>query len=182
MCPNLTAETLLSCCLVCSHPRNEGIFQGQLASRAGVSISFPDRDFGVDGTFRQIAVLGARRFPNGYALDFQLKASTRYQIELDHIVYDLEVKTYSDLIARRIGGGAIPCILILKTLPSDPLQWMKISEEGLLLRGGCYWEYFQGDPSSNQETVRVRIPRSQQLTPEALSMLLNNVMTGKWPC
>ncbi len=171
MFPQQQIEELLSCAHVQA-----------IASRAGVSISFPDRDFGVDGTFRQIAVLGSRRFPNGFALDFQLKASTRYQIEPDHIVYDLEVKTYNDLIARRLGGGAIPCILILKTLPSDTSQWMEISEEGLLLKGGCYWEYLQGNPTPNQEKVRVRVPRRQQLTPEALSMMLANVMTGKWPC
>lgn len=110
-----------------------------IASRAGVSLSLPDRDFGVDGTFRQLAIQGTRRFPSGYALDFQLKASTRYQIKLEHIVYDLEVKTYNDLIRRRLGNYVIPCILILKILPSDPSQWLEVTESGLFLRGGCYW-------------------------------------------
>jgi Domain of unknown function (DUF4365) len=151
-----------------------------IASRAGVSLSLPDRDYGIDGTFRQITILGSRRFPSGYALDFQLKASTRYQTELNHIVYDLEVKTYNDLINRRLGGYAIPCILILKTLSSAPNQWMEVSEEGLFLQGGCYWEYLQGNPSTNQETVRVRIPRMQQLTPESLVMMLSYVTTGEW--
>jgi hypothetical protein len=151
-----------------------------IASRAGVSLSLPDRDYGIDGTFRQIRLLGSRRFPSGYALDFQLKASTRYQVEPNHIVYDLEVKTHNDLINRRLTSHAIPCILILKTLPATSSQWMEVSEEGVFLKGGCYWEYLQGVPSTNQETIRVRIPRMQQLTPESLLMMLSYVTTGEW--
>ena len=120
MFPQQQIEELLSCAHVQA-----------VASRAGVSISFPDRDFGVDGTFRQIAVLGSRRFPSGFALDFQLKASTRYQIELDHIVYDLEVKTYNDLIARRLGRGTVPCIRLLTKAPPPkfPSTEMELREE-----------------------------------------------------
>jgi hypothetical protein len=167
--PQQQIEELLSCTYVQA-----------VASRAGVSLSLPDRDYGIDGTFRQLTILGSRRFPSGYALDFQLKASTRYQVEPENIVYDLEVKTYNDLINRRLGRYAIPCILILKTLPVDPVQWIDISEEGLFLRGGCYWQYLEGSPSLNQETVRIRIPRMQQLTTESLLKLLNRVTAGEW--
>jgi hypothetical protein len=40
-----------------------------VAARAGVSISNFDKDFGIDGTFRQITSIGNRRFTSGYALD-----------------------------------------------------------------------------------------------------------------
>jgi hypothetical protein len=151
-----------------------------IAGQAGVDLSLPGRDFGVDGTFRPLTVLGSRRFPSGFALDFQLKASTQCQMQLEHVVYDLEVKTYNDLINRNLGGYAIPCILILKVLPADPAQWLESSEAGLVLRGGCYWVYLQGHPSSNKETVRIRIPRGQLLTSDSLLMLLNRVIAGEW--
>ncbi len=143
-----------------------------IASFAGASISLPEQDFGIDGTFRQIVSLGGRLFPSGNALDFQLKASTRCGIEPDHIIYDLDVKTYNALIQRDLIQYAVPCILILKVLPRDPIQWITDSEVGLLLNGGCYWFYIQGQPSSNQVTVRIRIPRTQQLTSDALNYLL----------
>ncbi len=65
-----------------------------------MSISNFDKDFGIDGTFRQITAIGNRRFTSGYALDFQLKASINYLIESEYIVYDLEAKTYNDLVDR----------------------------------------------------------------------------------
>lgn len=171
MFPAQQIEELLSCAHVQA-----------IASRAGVSISFPDRDFGIDGTFRQLTIRGSRRFPSGYALDFQLKVSTRYHLELDDVVYDLEVKTYNDLINRSLGNYAIPCILILKVLPPDSAKWLEVTEEGLLLRGGCYWTYLKGSPSPNKETVRIRIPKRQQLTTDALLELLDRVVIGEWPC
>jgi hypothetical protein len=81
-----------------------------------VSISNFDKDFGIDGTFRQITAIGNRRFTSGYALDFQLKSSINYAVESEYIVYDLEVKTYNDLVYRRLSTDATPCILILKVL------------------------------------------------------------------
>lgn len=103
-----------------------------VAWRAGVSISIPERDFGVDGTFRQLAILGSRRFPGGYALDFQLKASKQCLVEAKDIGYDLEVKTYNDLVTRNAGKYTIPCLLLLKVIPTDSSLWTDSSEVGQL--------------------------------------------------
>lgn len=151
-----------------------------VAGYAGVSISIPDWDSGVDGTFRRLAVRGARRFPCGYALDFQLKASKNCQIGSEHIVYDLAVKTYNDLISRRDSLQTIGCLLILKCLPNDPAKWIESNEDGLLLAGGCYWNYLQGKSSTNKESVRIRIPRKQQFTPRSLRNLLDQLESGPW--
>jgi Domain of unknown function (DUF4365) len=157
-----------------------------VAARAGVSISNFDKDFGIDGTFRQIATIGNRRFTSGYALDFQLKASTNYTLEPEYIVYDLEVKTYNDLIQRRLSSDATPCILILKVLPSDAEQWLTTDEAGLFLGGACYWEYLQGELSQNKQSVRIRIPRAQEFYPESLLRLMTSAreytISGEWIC
>jgi Domain of unknown function (DUF4365) len=153
-----------------------------IAAVAGISISNFDRDFGADGTFRQITTLGNRRYVSGYALDFQLKASTRCQIESESIVYDLEVKAYNDLVNRQQAIGSTPIVLILKVLPYNRNDWLCASEDSLLLSGGCYWSYLQGQPSENRSAVRIRIPRSQSLNPESLSMLLRCVQNGILPC
>lgn len=153
-----------------------------IAAVAGISISTFDRDFGADGTFRQITILGTRRYVSGYALDFQLKASTRCQIEAESIVYDLEVKAYNDLVNRQQTIGSTPIVLILKVLPYNRDEWLNASEDSLLLSGGCYWLYLQGEPSKNRSAVRIRIPRSQSLNPNSLSMLLHCVQNGTLPC
>lgn len=157
-----------------------------VAARAGVSISNFDKDFGIDGTFRQITAIGNRRFTSGYALDFQLKASINYFIESEYIVYDLEAKTYNDLVYRRISADSTPCILILKVLSSDSAQWLTTTELGLFLGGACYWEYLQGELSNNKQSVRIRISKRQEFRPQSLLNLMTSAreyaISGEWIC
>jgi Domain of unknown function (DUF4365) len=157
-----------------------------ITARAGISISNFDKDFGIDGTFRQISTIGNRRFTSGYALDFQLKSSIDYTIEQEYIVYDLEVKTYNDLVQRRLSSDATPCILILKVLPLDSAQWLTTTELGLFLGGACYWEYLQGELSQNKQSVRIRISRLQEFNPESLLRLMTSArdytISGEWIC
>jgi Domain of unknown function (DUF4365) len=61
-----------------------------------------------------------RRVESGFSLSFQLKASTQWQLDADRVIYDLEVKTYNDLILRRSIRTATPCILILLRSPQIP--------------------------------------------------------------
>ena len=157
-----------------------------VAARSGVSISNFDKDFGIDGTFRQITAIGNRRFTSGYALDFQLKASINCSLEPAYIVYDLEIKTYNDLVYRRIASDATPCLLILKVLPSDSTQWLTSTAEGLFLGGACYWEYLQGELSQNKQSVRICISREQEFCPESLLRLMTSAreysISGEWIC
>lgn len=157
-----------------------------VAAKTGVSIATFDKDFGVDGHFRRIAILGNRRYTCGYGLDFQVKASINCKIEQSHIRYDLEVKTYNDLALRNLSREMNPCILLLKMLPADIEQWLNVNGDGIFLGGSCYWAYLQGELSSNKESVRIRIPTAQQFTPDSLSWLLdaarNYAANGEWTC
>jgi hypothetical protein len=165
-----------------------------IAAKVGVSIATFDRlwrkrsyrDHGIDGHFRQIAVIESRRYVCGYGLDFQLKASINCKIEPSHIRYDLESKKYNDLIRRDLSKDTIPCILLLKVLPTDKNSWLSDNEDGVFLGGACYWMYIQGALSSNRESVRIRIPKTQNLTPESLLRLLNAARqysaNGLWTC
>jgi Domain of unknown function (DUF4365) len=49
------------------------------------------------------------------------------------------------------------------------------------IRGSCYWEYLGGTPTENRQSVRIRIPQKQRLTPESLLDLIEKVKTGEWP-
>jgi Domain of unknown function (DUF4365) len=155
-----------------------------IAAQTGVSMSYFNLDYGIDGTFRSIIrTQGSRYVTSGAAIDFQLKASINCLIEPEHIVCDLEVKTYNDLIDRRINGrgSIVPCILLLKVLPTDPINWLSVSEESANLKGGCYWDYLSGRISNNNRTVRIRIPRNQLFSPEPLQWMFNQISIGAWP-
>lgn len=151
-----------------------------IAGRAGLNLAIWEYDHGVDGSFDEVIVRQNRRVESGFSLSFQLKASTLWQVGSTHVIYDLEAKTYNDLILRRSMRAAIPCILILLALPSDPTQWLICEESEIRLRGTCYWEYLSGSLTENRASVRIRIPRSQRLTPESLLAIIKNVKTGEW--
>lgn len=151
-----------------------------IAGRAGFNLAIREYDYGVDGSFDEVVVRQNRRVESGFSLSFQLKASTLWQLDSMHVIYDLEVKTYNDLILRRSIKTATPCILILLALPADSNDWLICDESELRLKGTCYWEYLSGNSSANRSSVRIRIPRSQRLTPESLITLMQNVKTGDW--
>lgn len=48
-----------------------------IAARAGLSLSKPEPDYGVDGAFNEVNILNGRRFQSGFSLHYQLKASTQ---------------------------------------------------------------------------------------------------------
>jgi hypothetical protein len=151
-----------------------------IAGRAGLNLAIREYDYGVDGSFDEVVVRQNRRVESGFSLSFQLKSSTQWQLNDTQVVYDLEVKTYNDLILRRSMRTATPCILILLALPSDSMQWLICEETQLRLQGTCYWEYLSGSLSENRQSVRIRIPRSQRLNPESLLTLIENVKIGEW--
>jgi hypothetical protein len=151
-----------------------------IAGRAGLNLAIREYDYGVDGSFDEVVVRQNRRVESGFSLSFQLKASTQWQLDSAQVVYDLEAKTYNDLILRRSMRTATPCILILLALPTDAEQWLICEESQLRLQGTCYWEYLSGSLSENRSSVRIRVPRSQRLTPESLLTLVENVKTGEW--
>jgi hypothetical protein len=148
------------------------------AARAGVNIGNTYLDYGIDGTFCRIQVRGKRRFDSGFKIDYQLKASTNWKLEDDHIVYDLEAKTYNDIVNRSEEGRAVPLILILLCLPKNSSEWLMSSEDHLLMRKCCYWTTLNGTQTTNVGTIRIRIPRGQLLTPDALNVLLTQVERG----
>ncbi len=149
-----------------------------VAARAGVGIGNPYQDYGVDGTFSKIQFLNGRRRETGIKIDYQLKASKNWKLDGENIVYDLEAKTYNDLVARSLTKRSSPLILLLLCLPEDTSKWVEQSEDHLIVRRCCYWARFSGDSTPNSKTARIRISRKQLFTPETLMDLLDHVEKG----
>lgn len=150
-----------------------------VAARAGVNLNWRGFDYGVDGAFCRISERDGRHAEDGITLDYQLKASTRWRIENQEVVYQLEAKTYNDLASRRSGVRVVPLILILFCLPKEESQWLEINEENLLMRKCCYWTLVDERLTKNAATVTIGIPREQLLTSAALLDLLGKVERGE---
>lgn len=148
-----------------------------VAGRAGIYLAHYVRDWGVDGSFDTIQIVGGKPFPSGFPLDYQLKATECWDCNDDRIIYDLDVEIHNALAMRtrqHLEEGANSCVLILYCLPDDPSQWLTLNADGLILRKCCYWYMIDGPVSDNARTVRVKIPTSQVLTPNALLGLLED--------
>ena len=134
--------------------------------RKGFNMSIPKNDRGIDGTIHDDSRRGVNR------VDFQLKATTRYEVIDENIVYDLDKDNYNELIKNK----DIPRVLILFIMPDDQEQWLCHSRDELCLRKCAYWVSLVGkDPSRNKSTVRVRVPMGNIFSPNGLIDMFNQL-------
>jgi hypothetical protein len=128
-----------------------------IAAKVGVKVEYRSAtDYGVDGTFHPIQVLDKRRIESGYPLDFQAKATINWELDDTHVVYDMEVKTFNDLIERSERPASTPLILILLLLPKNESDWVQLTEAETLLKHCCYWYRVACDAHRDGQAVRVR--------------------------
>ena len=130
----------------------------------------------MDVTLRLIGRPGNGRRDAGVVLDLQLKSTTRALPDGESVTFDLDVKNYDDL---RDPDVRCPRLLVLLVQPEGEDLWLTQSEEELVLRHCAYWVSLKGrDPTTNQRTVRVTIPRQNVFTVESLRALFERVRTG----
>jgi hypothetical protein len=143
-----------------------------IAGMAGVIYQPRDSyDYGVDGQFHPVIMRGNRRITSGHPLDFQAKSTVNWDLVDDKIVFDLEAKTYNDIVSRTPSETTL--ILILLCLPKEQSGWHAASSGETVLRHCCYWHFLTGEVTENAVSKRVFIPSENILTPESLRMLLD---------
>lgn len=148
-----------------------------IVAKSGASFDIVTRDYGVDVCVRNIDSYDGQLIDMGVAFDCQLKSTINWKLEEDFVVYDIEADTYNKLIYRH-KSLACPCILLLLCLPKEESEWLNITEDELKLKKCCYYYYISGIPTGNKETKRIRIPRENVFSPEAVNKLINDVYSG----
>ncbi|NKK59857.1 DUF4365 domain-containing protein [Rhizobium leguminosarum bv. viciae] len=150
-----------------------------ISGTAGVNCSIDRQfDYGFDGTFRGVSIRGSRRVENGFPLDYQLKCTKNWSHEGDNVAYNIETKTYNDLVTRDPEG--LGAVLILLCVPEEQHQWAVFSEEFMTLRRCCYYTILSGDPVPNENSKKkILIPRANVLTADALNQLLSDERARK---
>ncbi|WP_222875758.1 DUF4365 domain-containing protein [Terrihabitans soli] len=142
-----------------------------LAGSAGLNLAARTVfDYGVDGIFHPIKIVDGERIQTGFPVEFQMKATTVWKHEGTFVVYDLDARAHR-LLTDREPGQAL-AILILLCLPLDAGNWLEGCEDYLLLKNCCYWFRPDGPPTTNVSSIRIRIPRSQVLTPDSLKSIM----------
>jgi hypothetical protein len=120
--------------------------------------------------FIRLIMRGNRPITSGHPLDFQAKSTVNWELVDGKIVYDLEAKTYNDIVSRTASETTL--ILILLCLPKDQAEWHATSSSETTLRHCCYWHLLKGENTENVASKRVYIPSENVLTPESLKILL----------
>ncbi len=154
-----------------------------IAAHAGYNIQGFEQDYATDGTFRQVRKLEGDYVVFGPGLDFQAKSCINciWDDKNGLLKYDMKVPAYNKLVKRN-NEDSTPCILILCCLAKDKVNWVKQTEDELLLKRCCYWYYAKGNKSKNKDdsSQRIEIPRSQLFTPDSLSRLMELIKIGRW--
>lgn len=166
MLPTQTIEELLSVSYVSA-----------IIARSGFAPNYIAKDYGVDLEVRRIGINSNQRIDLGCFLDLQLKASVNWTLDDEHVVYDLDADAYNRLIFRR-DNSSIPCALVLCCLPRDEATWLHVCEDELRIKKCCYYHFLDGTETGNSSTKRIRIPRTQLLTPQTLTDLKATLFSG----
>jgi uncharacterized protein DUF4365 len=142
-----------------------------LAGMAGLNYAIKYvLDYGVDGQFSFVKIRDGRRVNSGFPLDFQAKATVNWEQRNGRIVYDLEAKTYNDIVSRTAAETTL--VLILLCLPKDPTDWHIVLDRATVLQHSCYWYSFTGEATNNTARKRIFVPVENRLTPSTLNDLL----------
>ncbi len=137
------------------------------------------QDFGADMLLRHVAHQEQQYTDDGPQLDLQLKSTTRAEVRDAEVTFDLEVRAYSWLRQQHVSQ---PRILVLLVLPDDETQWISQSLEALILRRCAYWLSLRGaEPTTNQKTIRVTIPRTNVLSDTAIHQLMDEARKENLP-
>jgi hypothetical protein len=141
-----------------------------LAIGDGCKVIEPPLDHGVDQTVvpvtSRIEPSGRVRFlDSAYKLDFQLKATTQSGVieTEEDLKFDLDVKNFNDLVYRK--DDFLPLHLILVILTAPVGECFELADDLARLHVRAYW-YVPEDkalPSPNTSTVRITIPKANQL-------------------
>jgi len=147
-----------------------------VATVAGYALGRPSvDDDSVDAT---IYATGASATPRRPRLDVQVKCTAGDVLGEDAIRFPLKVKNYNDL--RPPGRDlVVPRLLVVVVVPEAVGDWLRQTEEELVMCRCGYWCSLEGFPETdNQESVTVTVPRTQQFTPAALQGIMQRVNDG----
>ena len=106
-------------------------------------------------------------------LDVQAKSSTMQPAEGDEFAFRLKRKNYDDL---RI-TAYVPRYLFVVAMPHEVRRWIEVvpDDETTLFRCVGYWMSLKDYQATNQQSITIRIPKDNLLTPEALTQLMHRI-------
>lgn len=102
------------------------------------------------------------------SIEVQAKCSARDIERESDVVYPLDVETY-DALQRR---AANPRILVVATVPERPGDWLRQTNEEMVLHHCGYWVSLEGKAATeNTATVSIPIPKTDIFSVAAIRQI-----------
>lgn len=112
-----------------------------------------------------------------HTLDFQLKATSRPEVQDECLVHDLDVRTYNLLRSQQRSGYGVLALIVVA---DDTAAWHVMDHDGTSLTRSAYYLPLYGMPStSNAATIRLKVPMANLLTPGAMRALMD-AQAARW--
>lgn len=112
-----------------------------------------------------------------HIIDFQLKATSAPEIQDNHLVHDLDVRTYNLLRSETRSAYGVLAVVIVG---GDTAEWHVMDDGGTRLTHAAYYLPLIGMPETqNAATVRLRLPMSNLLNADAMRTLMS-AQAARW--
>lgn len=112
-----------------------------------------------------------------HTIDLQLKATSRPEVQDDYLVHDLDVRTYNLLRSERRSGYGVLAVIVVGT---DTATWHVMNDARTSLTRSAYYLPLLGLPAtSNEATIRLKVPMSNLLTAQAMKHLMD-AQAARW--
>jgi hypothetical protein len=111
-----------------------------------------------------------------FAVDVQLKATSQRPRETKtHYAFDMRVEHYEK---ARSTTRSCPLLVVVLFLPPDAAEWLRQSEDGLLMKRCAYWVSLYGAPPSacgpKSEQV-IYLPKTNVLSVDGLRSVIARI-------
>lgn len=145
-------------------------FVSAIAQVHGVKCLRPEPDHGVDITFCPVNKItkpdgSIRHLDSANKLDVQIKSTTSNSVQwaAASVKYDVEAKTYNDLIYRK--DDPLPLYLVVVIFDTAPPTCLDLRPAELAIMGQAYW--YLPDPNAtvtaNSQKIRINIPLANKI-------------------
>jgi len=139
------------------------VYLRAIAAVAGYGAALPESDYD------SIDLIVSSKQGKRHRLEFQVKCTSQVLPGTNNFSFELSKKNYDELRIDTI----IPRLLFVLVVPEDLRDWLRQNERRLNLRRCGYWMSLRGlEELPNTNSVTVRVPRSNLLTPAALQSLM----------
>src|SRR5438105_3113065 len=120
---------------------------------AGYTLYKPELDD--DSIDWGICARGTNDTPRAPRMELQLKCTARDMLHETSLRFPLSLKNYNDLRQRVF----VPRLLVVVFVPALTEDWIRQTEEELVLRHCAYWLSLRQAPATvNRQTVTVQLP------------------------